>query len=121
MNTLIHIRLNTAEGAVLRTLGLIERRGFRLLDMHLEALSAERQLSLGVDGGERNAQVLRRQLLRLEDVQEVAIEEARVAERPEGEEAPHSCVRALGEFGVRHRTQVVFSERPTFREHRHVG
>ena len=121
MNTLMHIRLNTREGAVLRTLGLIERRGFRLLDMNLQELAGERRLSLGVDGGERNAEVLRRQLLRLEDVYAVMLQEACAPQPIEGEDSPHKCVRALGEFGVRHRVDGVFNERPAIREHRHVG
>ena len=119
MNTVMHIQLDYQEGAVLRSLGLIERRGFRLLDMQLGDQAPRRQLSVRVDGGGRNPQVLRRQLLRLESVQAVMLETLYPAVDFDGSESPHQCVRALGEFGVRHRPNVVFDP-AVFKEPRHV-
>jgi len=64
----IHLSLNRSEGALLRVLGMIERRGFRVVDLgcheHAEAVSVK----LKLDGQRRVAEVLVRQIARLHDV-----------------------------------------------------
>lgn len=109
MKAQLHIHLADSEGAVLRTLGLIQRRGFRLLAMHLiEALSAggERRLELIVDGDQRPPEILQRQLLRLVDVFEVRLQSPPPKLPFTDAESPHACVGALGEFGVRRGGQI---------------
>lgn len=72
MNHMIRLSLRRSEGAVLRTLGLTERRGFQLLACHLLESQDERQrLDLTVRSETRPVSVLRRQLERLHDVVEV--------------------------------------------------
>jgi acetolactate synthase regulatory subunit len=64
----LNIQLRDREGAVLRALGLIERRGFRLHGMIVEEASAAgREMSVRVSS-ERPVELLRRQLERLHDV-----------------------------------------------------
>lgn len=70
MNRTIEVSLARAEGAIVRTLGLIERRGFVVesvttrCDMHAEALV----LRVEVASRGRPFDVLVRQILRLVDV-----------------------------------------------------
>lgn len=72
MNHLIRVYLRPCEGALIRTLGLAERRGFKLLSCHLTEHSNERQrLDLTVFALDLSALTLRRQLERLHDVLEV--------------------------------------------------
>lgn len=73
MNHQLRIELNTAEGAVLRALGLIERRGFLLQTCNLHAeLDGKRVLEILVESA-RPPELLKRQLERLHDVQSVTI------------------------------------------------
>lgn len=73
MNHQLRIELNTAEGATLRTLGLIERRGYRLQTCNLHAeLEGRRVLEVMVES-DRSIDLLKRQLERLHDVQSVTI------------------------------------------------
>ena len=67
----LNIQLRDREGAVLRALGLIERRGFRLHSMVVdEVAAAGREMSVRVSS-ERPVELLRRQLERLHDVMRV--------------------------------------------------
>ena len=71
--------LSHAEGALVRTLGLIERRGFRLGAMATRATPHGLQLTVAIAGDARPADVLLRQIRRLHDVLEAALDVARPA------------------------------------------
>ena len=71
--------LANAEGAVVRVLGLIERRGFRLGSMQTRATPHGLQLTMTLPGDGRPADVLLRQIRRLHDVLEAALDVARPA------------------------------------------
>ncbi len=90
MSVHFEIQLTACEGALLRTLGLIQRRGFRVEELALKPDGDWQTLKLAVDGNGRCPAVLARQIARLHDVRQV--------QRREGE-AWHStvtdCVRAL--------------------------
>jgi acetolactate synthase-1/3 small subunit/acetolactate synthase II small subunit len=81
MNRTIEVRLARAEGAIVRTLGLIERRGFIVngivtrSDPHSDALVLE--LEVATRG--RPFEVLVRQILRLFDVRNALLLEPQVA------------------------------------------
>lgn len=75
MTTSFEIRLSISEGALLRTLGLIQRRGFGIGNLSLHANAGQQLLKVAVDGRGRCPQVLARQLQKLHDVQ--AVEEIR--------------------------------------------
>ncbi len=68
MRHLLHIQLRTAEGAVIRALGLIERRGFRIETVHAGEAQGDGQAMTVTVSGERPADLLQRQLERLHDV-----------------------------------------------------
>lgn len=62
------IELSENEGAMLRTVGLVERRGFALRSCTLhDAEGGRRLLEIAVESG-RPVEVLKRQLERLHDV-----------------------------------------------------
>jgi acetolactate synthase regulatory subunit len=68
MNYTLKIQLSDGEGAVIRTLGLIERRGFSLGKCSFsEADSSGRSMQVTVSS-ERPGDLLKRQLERLHDV-----------------------------------------------------
>lgn len=59
------------EGSLIRVLGVIERRGYKLLDMRVKPSSTDTyQLSFSIDT-ERDATILIKQLERLYDVHDV--------------------------------------------------
>ena len=71
MNINLNISINFIEGALIRLLGTIERRGHRLLDLKCRICDpAEnvQRLLVDIDCGERPPDVLIRQLERLHDV-----------------------------------------------------
>lgn len=68
MTSRFEIRLQHAEGAVLRTLGLIQRRGFTIREIALEPGSGHQRLRLVLADSSRDPAVLRRQIERLHDV-----------------------------------------------------
>jgi acetolactate synthase regulatory subunit len=70
----IEIAFAHAEGALLRMLGLIERRGFELGDLQVAERGAESSLSVQVRPRSpgRNLDVLAAQLRRLEEVRLVS-------------------------------------------------
>lgn len=68
MRHTLNIQLRTAEGAVLRALGLIERRGFRLETVHAREAQGDGQAMTVTVEGDRPADLLQRQLERLHDV-----------------------------------------------------
>ncbi len=81
MNSTIEVGLTHAEGAIVRTLGLIERRGFVVQavatrnDPHAEALV----LCVEVASRGRPIDVLLRQILRLLDVRHALLVEPQAA------------------------------------------
>ncbi len=82
----MRIELSTAEGAMLRTVGLVERRGFAVRSCTLHDASDDRRLLEIAVESTRPVEVLKRQLERLHDVQSV--------------ELPAAAQRASGRFGV---------------------
>ncbi|KFN44588.1 ACT domain-containing protein [Arenimonas oryziterrae] len=73
MSRAFAIELEQAEGALLRLLGTIERRGFALAGLQADPTgSGGLSVRLSVDG-ERDPNVLCRQLERLVDVREVRL------------------------------------------------
>ncbi|MGH8243119.1 MAG: ACT domain-containing protein [Steroidobacteraceae bacterium] len=70
MKRTIELRLARAEGAIVRTLGLIERRGFTVTAIHMrgDVGSESLVLRLEVASEGRPFDVLLRQILRLFDV-----------------------------------------------------
>lgn len=81
MNHTLHIRLSSCEGAALKALDLMERRGFNLLTCHLEAPSqGSRDMQVTVYSP-KPGDLLKRQLEQLWDVQFVELISA-VANKP---------------------------------------
>ena len=69
----LRIELSAAEGAMLRAIGLVERRGFPVQSCTLHSVEDERRvLEMTVESG-RPVQVLKRQLERLHDVLSVQL------------------------------------------------
>ncbi len=66
--------LADSEGALVRILGLIERRGFRLGTVSSELTPHGTRLSLTLASHDRPADVLLRQVARLHDVLEAALD-----------------------------------------------
>lgn len=74
MNHAIQIRIRPGEGSFVRTVGMTERRGFRLLSANLQSdVGGHHQLSLVVNSPDRSVEVLKRQLERLYDVIDVMV------------------------------------------------
>ena len=70
----MQIRLRPAEGSVIRTMGLAERRGFQLVSAHLQdAVGGCQLLSLVVHSPARSIHTLKKQVERLHDVLEARI------------------------------------------------
>lgn len=68
MDYTLHIQLSSAEGAVIRALGLMERRGFTISTCTVgEPDGAGRELDVTVSST-RSGDLLKRQLERLHDV-----------------------------------------------------
>ena len=68
MNYTLNVQLSGAEGAVIRALGLIERRGFRLGKCSISAADdSGRTMKVSVTSS-RPGDLLKRQLERLHDV-----------------------------------------------------
>lgn len=85
MKHTLHIRLRPGEGAVLRTLGMVERRGFLLDSMSVgEATAEDRPMAITVTS-DRPVELLGRQLERLHDV--LAVEVGAAAKRWAGHTA----------------------------------
>jgi len=85
MRRTIELRLARAEGAIVRTLGLIERRGFTVtaISMRSDGASETLVLRLEVASEGRTFDVLLRQIMRLLDVRAALLVES-----------PHNDVRA---------------------------
>ncbi len=75
MSVRLEINFTPGEGAVLRMLGLVERRGFRVHGIAMTEVANRGSLAVDVeplDSG-RHLDVIARQLARLVDVQSVAV------------------------------------------------
>jgi acetolactate synthase regulatory subunit len=68
MKHTIHIQLKSCNGAVLRALGLMERRGFQLASCTVDAAQGDGQAMQVCVTSERPGDLLKRQLERLHDV-----------------------------------------------------
>jgi acetolactate synthase II small subunit len=90
MSVHFEIRLAHNEGALLRTLGLIQRRGFNVGELALRSEKTAQLLSLSLDGQGRCPDVLARQIARLHDVETVERVEAEAWQT-----TVVDCVRAL--------------------------
>ncbi|MDT8408975.1 MAG: ACT domain-containing protein [Wenzhouxiangellaceae bacterium] len=93
MSVQFEIRLTLTEGALLRTIGLIQRRGFSVHEMALRHEPGRQLLSLSLESEGRCPNILARQINRLHDVERV--------ERLESESwqtTMADCVRALGKL-----------------------
>jgi acetolactate synthase II small subunit len=90
MSVHFEIRLKPAEGALLRTLGLIQRRGFAITELALREAGEGQLLRLAVNGNGRCPAVLARQVERLHDVASIE----RVEHEP-WQATVADCARAL--------------------------
>lgn len=72
MSCNLELALDRAEGALLRVLGTIERRGWNVLTVNAASDTRRYTVSLTLDGA-RDPDVLCRQLERLVDVQAVRL------------------------------------------------
>jgi acetolactate synthase II small subunit len=70
----LNLLVASTEGALLRVLGTIERRGFTFAALSTQATAQGMRLSLTLSSDGRAAEVLLRQLRRLVDVREAALE-----------------------------------------------
>ena len=71
----IHVDFEAGEGALLRMVGLVERRGFVVSGVSMAALEGRGSLSLAVEprDASRRLEVIAAQLRRLVDVRNVSI------------------------------------------------
>ena len=76
MNHTLNITLSGSEGAVIRTLGLIERRGFSLDRCSVGEIENSRRVMEVSVSSTRPGELLKRQLERLHDVYHVELEPA---------------------------------------------
>jgi len=72
MRHTLQIRLRASEGAILRALGLMERRGFRVEALRVDEAQGDGQAMTVTVRSERPVNLLHRQLDRLLDVIQVA-------------------------------------------------
>jgi acetolactate synthase regulatory subunit len=71
----IHVDFDAGEGALLRMVGLVERRGFVIGGVSMAAVEGRGSLSLDVEprDASRRLDVIAAQLRRLQDVRDVSI------------------------------------------------
>ena len=82
----LSLAIRDVEGALLRVLGTIERRGFRLAAVNTRPAPHGFDLELSIDADERPAEVLLRQVSRLHEVVRASIDVVRA--RPASSGAP---------------------------------
>ena len=68
MNYTLHVQLSGCEGSVIRALGLIERRGYRLINCSVTEAGEDGQDMKVCVSSSRSGDLLKRQLERLHDV-----------------------------------------------------
>ena len=71
MSTHFEIRFDHSEGALLRCLGLIQRRGYTVTEMAMRAHPDGQILTVAIETNGRSAETLMRQIQRLHDVRSV--------------------------------------------------
>ncbi|MEJ2515567.1 MAG: ACT domain-containing protein [Gammaproteobacteria bacterium] len=73
MNHTLNLTIEKVEGAIIRTLGLIERRGFSVTSIDARANEGDQEMELVIQftGTGRPAEVLARQIDKLFDVKSV--------------------------------------------------
>ncbi len=71
MSTYFEVRLDHSEGAMLRCLGLIQRRGYTITEMAMRGHVEGQVMSLVIETHGRSADTLMRQIQRLHDVSSV--------------------------------------------------
>ncbi len=76
MKHTLHIQLRAAEGAIIRALGLVERRGFRIEQVTVGEAGGDGHPVRLVVRGDRPVALLKRQLERVYDIIWVEIETA---------------------------------------------
>ena len=73
MQHTLQIQLSGAEGAIIRSLGLVERRGFRIIKCSVHKADDDGQaMEVNVES-DRPGDLLKRQLERLHDVRQVVL------------------------------------------------
>jgi acetolactate synthase regulatory subunit len=72
MTTHLEIHFDPSEGALLRCLGLIQRRGYRVTEMAMRAHPDGPLLTAAIEADGRSAETLVRQIERLHDVRSVS-------------------------------------------------
>lgn len=100
--TRFEIRLSADEGALIRTLGLIQRRGFRVGALELQTRGNQLHLRLELAPCERCPDILARQILRLHDV--VGVD--RLKDRPRPRRRPQLGRALAGLFTARPRAAI---------------
>lgn len=101
MSIELKLQLKSAEGALIRTLGTIERRGFTLGSVQAREHNGGIELKVAVDAHGRSVEVLIRQLKRLYDVCDASFTVgARAFALPQRDAAPAPSRRALSFFGI---------------------
>ena len=85
----LSLTLAPAEGALVRVLGLIERRGFRLGAMRSQPSPRGLDVVLQLPADGRPGDVLLRQVRRLHDVREATLDIARGLYEPARDASPH--------------------------------
>ena len=78
MSCCLELALDRAEGALLRVLGTIERRGWNVLSVNAASTAQAYAVNVTLEG-ERDPEILCRQLQRLVDVREVTVVEPKAA------------------------------------------
>ncbi|HEX7339714.1 MAG TPA: ACT domain-containing protein [Rhodanobacteraceae bacterium] len=70
----LQLGLTASDGALRRVLGTVEHRGFRVHALHVESSADGTQYRVRLEvAGERDPELLTRQLLRLYDVHDVEV------------------------------------------------
>ena len=94
MKIQLNVSLNPVEGALLRLLGTIERRGHRLLDLNSLENGSLEQLRLGVDCDDRAPDLLLRQIQRLQEVHTASFVPAEEIETTAVDQARETLTRS---------------------------
>jgi len=96
--TELNLLIARNEGALIRVLGTIERRGFTLQSMQTVQTAQGMRLTISLNDADRAPEVLLRQLRRLVDVREASMELPRPAFRlpPLPARAANAAISAAG-------------------------
>ena len=100
--TRFEIRLSDSEGALIRMLGLIQRRGFTVGKLEMRTRGSRLRVRLELAACERCPEILARQIRRLHDVEAVERLKDRASPRPR----PYFGRALAGLFATRPRAAV---------------